>query len=374
MTPTVQYRPDTFMEWTFGKNRRSHNGADSIVIKHEDLPATTATDLARALRKSREHGHEPESILIDQAPKDEYDPKYTLVEPVSFILLDDGRLAIDVSLVGDEYIESDDSLHGALLPLIEPILSRNGAEIAHFRVDSERSTAPFVHQATIVAPTRSKTLEWFYRLAESAITLFGASQFGYVTRDTVGDLILGGRADLLVGLREGPWFDAKSCHYDIATRHGKISLAQAASRFCNSEEGGIVTVGLKTKAIPGGEVVKSINPVPIDGKTPRQYRQVIENSLFPFPDGLKVDAVETSPGHGLVVISIPPQAEELKPFLVHGAIVSGKSEGSFISIVRRSGEDSIPITAQQIHTTLAAGRALLRRGHLPRGHQLEEGP
>ena len=76
--------------------------------------------------------------------------------------------------------------------------------------------------------------------------------------------------------------------------------------------------------------------------------------------------VETSSGQGLVVVAVPAQEEELKPFLVHGAMVSGKIQGAYISIVRRSGEDSIPITAQQIHSTLAAGRALLRRGELPK--------
>jgi aryl-alcohol dehydrogenase-like predicted oxidoreductase len=45
--------------------------------------------------------------------------------------------------------------------------------------------------------------------------------------------------------------------------------------------------------------------------------------------------------------------------------VEGKFQGTFLSIVRRSGADSIPITAQQIHSTLAAGRALLRRGQIP---------
>jgi len=47
----------------------------------------------------------------------------------------------------------------------------------------------------------------------------------------------------------------------------------------------------------------------------------------------------------LMLIDIPPQPEELKPFLVHGAIVDGRIEGAFISIVRCRGESSIPITA-----------------------------
>lgn len=94
-------------------------------------------------------------------------------------------------------------------------------------------------------------------------------------------------------------------------------------------------------------------------------RQAIEKRSFPFPTGLRIDTVETGPGEGLVVMSVPPQPEELKPFLVHRAIVGGKIQGAYISIVRRSGEDSIPITAQQIHSTLAAGRALLPRGQFP---------
>lgn len=63
----------------------------------------------------------------------------------------------------------------------------------------------------------------------------------------------------------------------------------------------------------------------------------------------------------LIAIEIPPQPEELKPFLVHGAITAdGATEGTFISIVQRRGEGSIPITAPMVHATLAAGRALLR--------------
>jgi hypothetical protein len=67
----------------------------------------------------------------------------------------------------------------------------------------------------------------------------------------------------------------------------------------------------------------------------------------------------------LILIDVPPQPEELKPFLVHGAVVDGKAEGEFISIVRRQGDETIPITAKAIHSTLAAGLALLRRGELP---------
>lgn len=88
------------------------------------------------------------------------------------------------------------------------------------------------------------------------------------------------------------------------------------------------------------------------------------NELFPFPVGLRDDTVETGPDQAWSSSRCRRKPEELKPFLVHGAIVNGEAQGAYISIVRRSGEDSIPITAQQIHSAPAAERALLRRGQL----------
>jgi hypothetical protein len=351
--------------WFFGGHRRFSNGADSLVIKRTDLFVTTATDLARALRKARQHGAEPDAVLIDLAPDDEYSPKESVVDPISFILLDDGRLAIRCSLTGDDYLDNDSQLYAIVAPLLEPMLRRLKAQLFSVGVDGYRSTAPYFHEALVTMPTRDKTLYQFYEIAESVTMLFDASSAGHPTRKTVVDLISGGRPDLLIGLPEGDWLDVKSQHYDLTMARGKISLAEAVSRFANAEEGGIVVIGMDTKRIPGGEIIKTVRPVPINTATSRRYRQAIENRLFPFPSALRVQTIEISAGHGLVVISVPPQEEDLKPFLVHGAIVDGRIEGAYISIVRRSGEDSIPITAQQIHSTLAAGRALLRRGHVP---------
>lgn len=364
MTLTVRRDPRGYT-WYFGDHRRSFNGADSLIIKRHDLRAVTATDLARALRKARQHGDEPDAVLIDLAPDDEYSPKEAVVDAISFSLLDDSRLAVRCTLLDERYIDDDRQLHDIIAPLIEPLMRRLRAHLVETRADAYRSTAPYCHEVVITTSTRGKTLYQLYEIAESVTRLFDAVTSGRITRETIVDLITGGRADLLVGLPEGPWLDVKSQHYDLTTDRGKISLAEAVSRFANAEEGGIVVVGMDTKRIPGGELIKSVRPVHIDTATTRRYRQTIENRIFPFPVALNIHTVETSDGRGLVVISIPPQDEELKPFLVHGAILKGRIEGAYISIVRRSGEDSIPITAQQIHSTLAAGRALLRRGRLP---------
>lgn len=97
----------------------------------------------------------------------------------------------------------------------------------------------------------------------------------------------------------------------------------------------------------------------------RRYQQVLARRLYPPPDGLTVRPIACQGGQ-LMLIDVPMQPEELKPFLVSGAIVNGKTEDTFISIVRRRGDSSIPTTAPMIHSMLAAGRALLRRGELPK--------
>ncbi|MEV0537093.1 ATP-binding protein, partial [Kitasatospora sp. NPDC050463] len=186
-----------------------------------------------------------------------------------------------------------------------------------------------------------------------------------LSRETTLDLLRSGNAQVLIGQEEGPWLDVKADHYNLQSQHGKISIAQAVSRFANAEHGGIVVVGMRGKKVPGGEVISGICPVPVDGRTLRQYQDAIEKQLYPPPDLLDIEVVPAD-GGSLVILHIPPQPEELKPFLVHGAVVDGRVEGAFISIVRRRGESSIPITAPAIHATLAAGRALLRRGELPK--------
>ncbi|MCG7594915.1 hypothetical protein ACXYX3_28485 (plasmid) [Mycobacterium sp. C3-094] len=125
-----------------------------------------------------------------------------------------------------------------------------------------------------------------------------------------------------------------------------------------------MVIGMDTKRVPGGEIIRKICPVAIDGRTLQRCQRVIEHRLYPPPDMLRIESVPVQDG-GLMLIDVPPQPEELKPFLVHGAVIDGRTETTFISVVRRRGESSIPMTPQMIHSTLAAGRALLRRGQLP---------
>jgi hypothetical protein len=215
-------------------------------------------------------------------------------------------------------------------------------------------------------PLGGWTVEGTGRLVDSAIDLLRAVGAGELNRNVALQVLRANRPDALLGQHESVYLDVKQSHYDLDTAQGEIALAQAVARFANAEHGGLLIVGMRGKKVPGGEIISKLVPVAVTGRDVRRYRLTIERRLFPLVEALDVFSIGAPSGEGnLLVVHIPPQPEELKPFLVHGAIVGGKVEGAFISIVRRRDEHSVPITAPAIHAMLAAGRALLRRGELP---------
>lgn len=178
-------------------------------------------------------------------------------------------------------------------------------------------------------------------------------------------MIRGGKASVLVGTNESSWLEAKSTGYDLTVEARKIELAQDVAKFANAEAGGLLILGLTTKRGSSGDTIRQVVPIHLARLKVRQYRAVIDKRVFPPIEGLEVESIPTEPGKGLMLILVPPRPEELKPFLVHGAIVANRVEGAFVSVVRRRGEDSIPVTAAALHSMLAAGRALMRGKAVP---------
>lgn len=248
--------------------------------------------------------------------------------------------------------------------VLEPLLTRHRMRLLATWPDPNFGAPPWGWEARIGFHTRGWDLAALLQVGQDAIALLDAMASGQLTRETAGDLLRAGQARVLIGQPEGHWLDVKAQQYSLKTPKGQISLAQAVSRFCNAEAGGLVVFGMSTKKIPGGEEIRKLCPMPWEAGTATRYQQVLDQRLFPPPDSMTVEAVKMN-DEMIIVVDVPPQPEELKPFLVHGAIVDGDVEGAFISIVRRRGEASIPTTAPMIHSMLAAGRALLRRGELP---------
>lgn len=348
----------------FGDRLRSYDQDSNIVARVDDLGECSATDLLRAMRRSEDAlGMAISALRISEVDEDFFDEEESLVGPISFERVGD-ELTLVIDFVLDD-CEDESQQSDLIKQALVPILKRQRMTPLEVWQDEWRVALPGLWHARIGFSTRNRTLDELYVVGQDAIALMEAIRGGPLTRQTVSDLVRGGHARVLIGQCEGHWLDIKSQHYDLTTDRGQISIAQSVTRFCNSEVGGLVVVGMTTKRIPGGEEIRSINALPRDDNMPRRYQQTLEKRVFPPPDNLSVESILVGTDKMLMLIDVPPQPEELKPFLVHGAIVDGRIEGAFISIVRRRGESSIPVTAPMIHSTLAAGRALLRRGELP---------
>lgn len=244
-----------------------------------------------------------------------------------------------------------------------PDLPFNDAEREEWFKAEEESPAIL---EVAIEPMRPMTAAGLLQAGRDGFALLDAIKSGALRVDSSLSLLLAGYPQLLVGLLESDWLEVKSQPYGLkapvpkVVEAAKIELAQDVARFANSRSPALLVIGLATDKQDGTERVSRVVPSKLTVLDVQQYRDVLDSRIYPPVEGLEISRVDLGGGRGLLVIHIPAQPEEYKPFLVHGTIAAGRVEGAFISIVRRRGEGSIPTTAAQIHATLAAGRAFLR--------------
>lgn len=299
---------------------------------------------------------------------------FDLDAPVSTISfgLASGKLLVRVEFMADYPVDDDvDRLQDAVRRLILPLLEGRQAPLLKLSGDPYYSFAPLGHvffTADFEAPTDARWLRDLYDLGATVGALVDAFITQAPARDTVADLIRGGSAESLVGQPEGNWLDVKSREYDLAEARGKHSLAVEVAAFCNAEDGGIVVFGARTTTPlhGGGEVIARVGGLDKARFTPRQYLKILNEWVYPFPFGLQVNEIPLPSGKILLLIDIPAQNEELKPFLVKGTRnEDGNVEFAGFTVAQRRGEDTVNLQASMLHTQLAAGRAFLRRGQGP---------
>ena len=298
-------------------------------------------------------------LRVSSAPATEFGDDNGPYEPVTIVVHGDGRVHLRIAARTD--VGDDD-----LRQLLAPILGRSGA--AFVAVEHEEPWPRWQGYCEIIvdfSPPRGATVRDAISIGLDVVEFVERLHGGDLTAESALDLLTAGRGDLLVGLVESNWLEAKRHGYDLSTDHGRIELAQDVARFANGGQPGAPP---RRSSDPEGERRGvHLQDVPaVDAFDTARYHRAIDAKLFPPAQGLVVRDVPARlrggrSGHMLAVY-LPTQPDEMKPFLVHGAVVKGKVEGAFISIVQRRGEHSIPVTAQGIHATLAAGRALLRRG------------
>lgn len=234
-----------------------------------------------------------------------------------------------------------------------------------FRADTIESLASMAHDVTVAIATHdSKTVATLLDGATAMADYLSATKNGPLDASGVLNLLRGGHFSLLIGELESDYLEVKTQMHPISApgetgKRAKVELAQDVARFANGEVDAVMVIGYREKS-GGGNEIGSLTPVADSILNIPQLQYLLDERIMPPVDGLVIEKFPTSATDSVLAIYVPRQPSEMQPYLVHGAIVEGKVEGAFFSIVRRRGEGSITTSAQQIHAYIVAGKRFLR--------------
>jgi hypothetical protein len=163
-------------------------------------------------------------------------------------------------------------------------------------------------------------------------------------------IVITGHVGLLKGHAE-IGFDAK-ISYDLGTPQKNRRLAIDVAAFANSASGGLIVVGLRTKRNSDGEDVIDDSACGLDLINVNQYRDIINDYVFPKLLTLETKTVECHERQGkrLLAILVPPQTDGSKPFIVRH---SNKPHDNAIIIPHRTGDRNSYMSLEEIHSKLA---------------------
>ena len=333
-----------------------------------EVEVSSLRDAFEAFDSLYDHLHEVAAVVYDGGDEAYFDVDAPYHQ-VEFVLYEK-RAALRMSLFA-EWPDDDnfDEVIGKLRSCAEAYASHKGAIIASLSDESQvwqdSNTEGFaVFTMIVTIPNEITRLESAFHFGVDLSRLLDALVAQKPTRDTMADLIRGGNAHLLVGQPEGNWLDVKSQEWDLSSAHDKHRLAVEVAAFCNAEEGGIVVFGARTSTPiqSGGEIISKVSGLDRVRHTPRSYLKILSEKIIPLPFGLRVEEITLQSGAPILMVDIPRQPEELKPFLVRGgsSVDGTKIEAKAFTVVQRRGEDTVHLDAAMLHAQLAAGRAFLR--------------
>lgn len=192
-------------------------------------------------------------------------------------------------------------------------------------------------------------------------TLIEATAGPCLSQESFIDIVCSGQIESILGQKENDWLEVKSRHFRIENEKGKYDFLKSVMQFANAPQGGVLLIGAKTNSSSGEDIIEKITPIQINEnvKIRQKYTSILSSNSFPPIKNLRIEEVPHEDGVEMLII-IPPQPEELKPFLIHGTLIDGRTSKNHISIVERNSDTSYTYTPQSIHSMLSAGRSFLR--------------
>lgn len=169
-------------------------------------------------------------------------------------------------------------------------------------------------------------------------------------------IINDGDFDSLIEKIENDLFDCKERAYNLQDEYSKQELAKDVSSFANLN-GGFILIGLKASDSQNhfGEEVKSINYIDKSLVNPEQYNSVINDWIFPKIDGVQVEWKIKDNNNGILVIKIPPQRENQKPFLIRGIPGAVMNDSIIFGYCKRKQDKSEHLKIGDMHRIIRDG-------------------
>lgn len=367
--------------WYVGNQSRSPDYGE-LVLHIDELVEVTVGELEALFREVALTIQPSAGVFTGKAS--DLDPELVGIAQVGFMLRH--GLLVPVVEFGLPWPEDErenertfDDREAVVQHLIAPLIARSGSAVLEFLSDPYGYNIPdlgpgqYPCRIVLEAPAGAVTVRDLYELGDDVVRLIDAFFGDAPTRGTVADLIRGGRSDLLVGLPESGWLDVKSQEYgEPKNQLASYNAAVDVTAFCNAEDGGIIVIGGSTdggKNENGGEIITTVDGLHEVRKKPSAYLASLRELVFPMPAEIRIEVIELQSGNPIILIDIPPQPDEQKPFLVRRAlgVCDGKVETGGFTIAQRRGEHNVQVDAASLHGQIAAGRALLKRGVIPDG-------
>lgn len=219
---------------------------------------------------------------------------------------------------------------------------------------------PHVWDAHFLYPHPGLSVADACRYAEDVRSFVESFEAGSMSRDALATALRTGHAEVLIGLAEHQMLDVKRPP-DLSERVAQLELAKDIAAFANSMVGGLLVIGAETKSVDGKDIVKRLCPLSDATTIIQRANSILETRIYPPLAGVEAQAIATRSGEQLVMINVPPQPDELKPFIVHGANIGHKLRDIFVSIPQREGDHSTILSPAALHARLVVGRAWLER-------------
>jgi hypothetical protein len=270
---------------------------------------------------------------------------------------DDAELSATAGFVVGPYSEAPPN--HVLRGILGPLLKRHRASFEGRWTDRDDHFTSVGVACTLSG--RARTVGELADLARDMQALFDVLDGGTtLSREMCLDLLKAGRADVLIGQQESEWLDAKREPYRLKDDREKWELAKDVASFANSPYGGLIAIGLGTSQSVTGERITSLSTFRLHRQIAQSSLAVIRDRITPIIQGVEFGAHEVENGVGYAWIHIPPQPNELEPFIVRGTVRDGKMMGTHLTIPYRTGDVTEYLDAAAVHSFLAAGRIALR--------------